>query len=84
MLKPVVAGVIASNVWNESMLPRSLYNAAAIRVVPRVTSLEGLVVGGSLALTPRVSIGMQWMSADEIAGPPLQSDLFQFDLRAKF
>lgn len=48
------------------------------------TNVEGMVVGGSLALTPRVSIGLQWMSADEIAGPPLQSDLFQFDLRAKF
>jgi hypothetical protein len=48
------------------------------------TNVEGIVVGASVALTPRVSIGFQWMSADEIAGPPLQSDLFQFDLRAKF
>lgn len=48
------------------------------------TNVEGFVLGGSLALTPKVSIGFQWMSADEIAGPPLQSDLFQFDLRAKF
>jgi len=48
------------------------------------TNVEGFVLGGSVALTPRVSLGFQWMSADEIAGPPLQSDLFQFDLRAKF
>jgi hypothetical protein len=48
------------------------------------TNVEGFVVGASLAITPKVSLGIQWMSADEIAGPPLQSDLFQFDLRAKF
>jgi hypothetical protein len=48
------------------------------------TNVEGIVVGASVALTPRVSLGFQWMSADEIAGPPLESDLFQFDLRAKF
>ena len=48
------------------------------------SNVEGFVIGGAVAITPRVSIGVQWMSADEIAGPPLQSDLFQFDLRAKF
>lgn len=48
------------------------------------TNAKGYVVGGSVALSPRVSLGFHWMSADQIAGPPLKSDLFQFDLRAKF
>ena len=48
------------------------------------SNVEGFAIGASVALTPKVSLGFQWMSADEIAGPPLQSDLFQFDLRAKF
>ncbi|MFN0127395.1 MAG: putative porin [Verrucomicrobiales bacterium] len=48
------------------------------------SNVEGWALGAAVAISPRVSLGFQWMSADEIAGPPLQSDLFQFDLRAKF
>jgi hypothetical protein len=48
------------------------------------TNVEGFAIGASVAITPKVSLGFQWMSADEIAGPPLQSDIFQFDLRASF
>ena len=48
------------------------------------TNVEGFAIGASVAITPKVSLGFQWMSADEIAGPPLQSDIFQFDLRARF
>jgi Putative porin len=35
-------------------------------------------------LSKRVRCGARWMSADEIAGPPLSSDVFLIDLNAKF
>lgn len=48
------------------------------------TNLQGFTLGGSLALTPAVRCGLRWMSANEIAGPPLKSDIIQIDLHAKF
>ena len=48
------------------------------------TNVKGFTVGANVALTPRVSLGFTWMSADQIAGPPLKTDVFQFDIRAKF
>lgn len=48
------------------------------------TNVEGFTIGASVALSPRVRLGLKWMSANEIAGPPLKSDIIQFDLHAKF
>lgn len=48
------------------------------------TNMKGYTIGTSLALSPKVRIGLRWMSATQIAGPPLKSDVFQFDLNAKF
>jgi hypothetical protein len=48
------------------------------------TNLKGFTVGGNLALGPRVWLGLHWMSADAIAGPPYKSDLIQFDINGKF
>lgn len=48
------------------------------------TNLQGFTIGGSFALTPAMRIGLRWMSSDEIAGPPLSSDILQFDINAKF
>jgi hypothetical protein len=48
------------------------------------TNLKGYIVGGYLALSPRVSLGLRFMSADSIAGPTYHNDLFQFDINAKF
>jgi len=48
------------------------------------TNLKGFTLGGSYALSPSVRIGARWMSADEIDGPPLATDTFQFDINAKF
>lgn len=48
------------------------------------TNHEGLTIAASLALSKRVKIGVRWMSANEIAGPPLATDVFMFDLTAKF
>ncbi len=48
------------------------------------TNIEGYTVGGSLALSPRVKFGVRWMGANQIAGPPLKSDVLLLDLTAKF
>lgn len=48
------------------------------------TNHKGISVGAAVALSPRVKIGVRWMSANEIAGPPLAADVFMFDLSAKF
>ena len=48
------------------------------------TNVKGYHLGASLALSPKVRVGMRWMSSDEIAGAPLSSDTFQLDLNAKF
>jgi hypothetical protein len=48
------------------------------------TNLKGYTVGGMLALSSRVSLGLRWMSANAIAGPTYKNDMIQFDLNAKF
>jgi hypothetical protein len=48
------------------------------------TNLKGYVLGGNLALSPRVWAGLRWMSADAVAGPTYKNDLIQLDLNAKF
>ena len=48
------------------------------------TNLKGYTVFGSLALTPRTSLFLRFMSADSIAGPTFRNDVIQFDLNAAF
>lgn len=48
------------------------------------TNLKGFTLGGSLALSSRVWLGLSWMSATSIAGPPYKNDLVQFDINVKF
>ena len=48
------------------------------------TNVEGFTIGASVALSPKVRVGLKWMSANEIAGPAFKSDIIQFDLQAKF
>lgn len=48
------------------------------------TNLKGFTLGGNVALSKSVRCGIRWMSADEIAGPPLSSDILFIDLNAKF
>jgi hypothetical protein len=48
------------------------------------TNMKGFTLGGNYALSPSVRIGARWMSANEIAGPTLKSDVLQFDINAKF
>ena len=48
------------------------------------TNQEGYSLFGTVALSSRFAIGLKWLSADEIAGPPLKSDILQVDLSGKF
>jgi hypothetical protein len=47
-------------------------------------NFKGYSVYGMLALSPRVALGLRWMSADEITGPPLKLDILQVDFSGKF
>ena len=48
------------------------------------TNMKGYTVFGSVALSSAVSLGVRWLSASEIAGPPLKNDTIQIDLSGKF
>ncbi len=48
------------------------------------TNVKGLNVGAKVAISKKASIGVAWMSAEQIAGPPLRSDYFQLDFNIKF
>jgi hypothetical protein len=48
------------------------------------TNMKGYSLFGSVALSPEVSLGVRWMTANEIAGPPLKNDTLQIDLSGKF
>jgi hypothetical protein len=48
------------------------------------TNVKGYTVSGTMALSKAVRCSLRWMSADEVAGPPLSSDILQIDLNAKF
>ncbi len=48
------------------------------------TNMKGYTVFGSVALSPAVSLGVRWLSASEIAGPPLKNDTIQIDVSGKF
>jgi hypothetical protein len=48
------------------------------------TNLEGYTLFGSVALSPNVAFGMRWMSANELAGPPLKTDVLQIEFNGKF
>jgi len=48
------------------------------------TNLKGFTIGAAMAVSPSVRLGLRWMSADQIAGPALKSDVLEINLNAKF
>jgi hypothetical protein len=48
------------------------------------TNVEGFAVGGNLAFSRNVWLGLRWMSASTIAGPEIKSDILQIDINGKF
>jgi len=48
------------------------------------TNMKGFTVGGSLALSQNVYVGIRWMGADSIAGPQYKTNIIQIDINSKF
>ena len=48
------------------------------------TNVRGFTLGGNLALSPNVKLGLRWMSAREVAGPFFRNDILQVDFNGKF
>jgi LysM repeat protein len=48
------------------------------------TDAKGYEIGGTFAFDRRVWMRLRWLSADEIDGPPLEIDVLQLDLNARF
>ena len=48
------------------------------------TNMKGFTVGGSLALSQNVYVGIRWMGSDSIAGPTYKVNILQLDLNSKF
>jgi hypothetical protein len=48
------------------------------------TNLKGFTIGATMAVSPAAKLGIRWMSANQIAGPTLKSDILLLDLNAKF
>ncbi len=48
------------------------------------TNMKGYTIGASMALSKRTFLRLSYMSATQIAGPQLRSDVILFDFNAKF
>ena len=48
------------------------------------TNVKGYMLFGNLALSARTWLGFRWMSADEVAGPPLKVDVLEFSYSGRF
>ena len=48
------------------------------------TNVKGYSINAALALAPKISLGLHWMSSDQVAGPTLKADTLQLDVNAKW
>ena len=48
------------------------------------TNIKGYTLAGTVALSPKVFLGVRWLSANEVSGAPLKSDILQLDVSGKF
>ena len=48
------------------------------------TNMKGFGLWGTYATSPNTAFSVRWMSAEEIAGPPLKVDLLQLDFTGRF
>ena len=48
------------------------------------TNLKGYELFGAVAVSPHVSLALRWMSAEEVAGPTLRTNILFCDFNAKF
>jgi len=48
------------------------------------TNVQGFTLGGNLALSSRMRIGLRWLSAGQVAGPTFKNDIIQMDFNGKY
>lgn len=48
------------------------------------TNAKGYYLGGSVGFAPNAVLGLRYLSATEVSGPPLSVDLLQLDVSVKF
>jgi hypothetical protein len=48
------------------------------------TNAKGYIIGGAFGIGGGTSLGVRWLSSDEITGQPYAVDVLQVDLNAKF
>lgn len=48
------------------------------------TNAKGYIIGANYGIAKNTSLGLRWLSANQIEGPPLAIDVLQLDLSAKF
>lgn len=48
------------------------------------TNMKGWFAGGAYGVAENTAVGVRWMSADEIAGPPLSVDHLMVDFTSRF
>jgi hypothetical protein len=48
------------------------------------TNAKGWIVGGDLGVGKNVWLSTRWITTNEISGPPLAIDVFQFNVHARF
>lgn len=48
------------------------------------TNMKGFTLWGAMALTPKATFGVKWVSTSQIAGPPSKNDTLQLDFTGKF
>jgi hypothetical protein len=48
------------------------------------TNMKGYTLSAAMALSKATAIRLSYMTASQIAGPTLRSDVVMFDLTAKF
>jgi hypothetical protein len=48
------------------------------------TNAKGWILGGELGVGRNVWLSTRWITTNEISGPPLAIDVFQFDVNARF
>lgn len=48
------------------------------------TNMKGYSLWGTIGLTPKATLGLRWVTASEITGPPLRNDTLFFDFNGKF
>jgi hypothetical protein len=48
------------------------------------TNMKGYSLWGTVAVTPKATFGVRWVSVSEITGPPLKTDTIYLDFTGKF